>query len=218
MVDQLLTAPLSGAFDLAFAIKSFVAIFAIVDVLAVVPVFMSLLENYSEADKRAMIRMAIRVAFIVLMVLTITGDVIFGLLGISLYAFRIGGGIILLLIAIDMLFGRRTRGLSDQEKIDKEDIAIMPMAIPLLTGPGAITTGIILFTEAQDPINKLVLLINITLVFWISYEILKRLDAVYKALGHVGSKVVGRIMGLMLAAISVQFIVAGIAEAIKILA
>jgi multiple antibiotic resistance protein len=195
-----------------------VAIFAIVDVLAVVPVFMSLLENYSEADKRAMIRMAIRVAFIVLMVLTITGDVIFGLLGISLYAFRIGGGIILLLIAIDMLFGRRTRGLSDQEKIDKEDIAIMPMAIPLLTGPGAITTGIILFTEAQDPINKLVLLINITLVFWISYEILKRLDAVYKALGHVGSKVVGRIMGLMLAAISVQFIIAGIAEAIKILA
>jgi multiple antibiotic resistance protein len=219
MVGELIADPLAGVFNLAFAVKSFVTLFVIIDAFAVVPIFLTLLANYSEADKKAMIRMAVRIAFIVLVVLTLTGNIIFQFLGIDFYSFRIAGGILLLLLSIEMLFGRRTRIVSnEQEEIDKEDIAIMPMAIPLLTGPGAITTGIILFAEAGDPINKFVLLINILLVFLISYEILKRLDVVYKALGRSGTKIVGRVMGIMLAAISVQFIVEGIAEAIKTLA
>ena len=219
MVGELIANPLAGVFDLAFAIKSFIALFVIVDAFAVVPIFLSLLENYSEADKKAMIRMAVRVAFIVLVILTLTGNLIFQFLGIEFYSFRIAGGILLLIISIEMLFGRRTRILStEQEAEAKEDIAIMPMAIPLLTGPGAITTGIILFSEAVDPINKLVLLINILIVFLITYEVLLRLDVVYKALGRSGTKIVGRVMGIMLAAMSVQFIVAGVSEALKALA
>ncbi len=219
MVGELIANPFGGVFDLAFAIKSFIALFVIVDAFAVVPIFLSLLEGYSEADKKAMIKMAIRIAFIVLVVLTLTGNLIFEFLGIEFYSFRIAGGILLLIISIEMLFGRRTRLVSsEQVETDKEDIAIMPMAIPLLTGPGAITTGIILFEEAVDPINKLVLLMNILIVFLISYEVLKRLDVVYRALGHSGTKIVGRVMGIMLAAMSVQFIVAGVSEAVKALA
>jgi multiple antibiotic resistance protein len=216
MVGDLIADPLAGVFNLAFAIKSFIAVFVIVDAFAVVPIFLSLLENYSESDKKAMIKMAVRIAFIVLVVLTFSGNLIFQFLGIEFYSFRIAGGILLLIISIDMLFGRRTRLVSgEQEDVDKEDIAIMPMAIPLLTGPGAITTGIILFAEAGDPINELVLLINLILVFLITYQILLRLDMVYKALGHSGTKVVGRVMGIMLAAMSVQFIVEGLSEAVK---
>jgi multiple antibiotic resistance protein len=219
MVDQLLAAPLSGTFDPAFAIKSFVALFVIVDAVGVVPIFISLLSGYKEEDKRSMIRMAVWVATVVLLIMTVGGNMFFGFLGVDLFSFKIAGGIILLIISVEMLFGRRTRlGLVDSLKSDKEDVedvAVMPLAIPLLTGPGAITTGIILFEEAASPINKLVLLVNILLVFLVSYQILKRLDFIYKVFGHVGTKVVTRIMGLMLAAISVQFVISGIAEAIK---
>lgn len=216
MVEQLLASPFSGAFDPAFAVKSFIALFVIVDAVGVVPIFISLLANYKEEDKRAMIKMASWVAAIVLLVMTIIGNIIFRILGIDIFSFKIAGGIVLLIISVEMLFGKRTRlGLADNIELDKEDIAVMPMAIPLLTGPGAITTGIILFNEAASPINKLALLINVPLVFFVSYQILKRLDLVYNVFGKLGTKVVTRIMGLMLTAISVQFIISGISEAIK---
>ncbi|MBN2014610.1 MAG: NAAT family transporter [Candidatus Altiarchaeota archaeon] len=215
MVEQLLHDPLSGDFSLVFAIKSFVALFVIVDAIGIVPIYMSLLSNYTDEDKRAMVRMAVRIAAMVLLVMTLIGNLVFRFLGVEIFSFKIAGGIVLLIISIEMLFGRRTRmGFSDVLDSDKEDIAVMPMAVPLLTGPGAITTGIILFEEAGVPINKLALMVNILLVFLVSYQIFKRLDLVYKVLGRVGTKVATRIMGLMLAAISVQFIISGIADAI----
>jgi multiple antibiotic resistance protein len=205
-----------GPLDPIFMVKSFVALFVIVDAFGVVPIFISLLEGYREADKQAMIKMAVRVATIALIILTLAGKPIFQLLGIGMYSFRIAGGIILLIISIEMLFGRKTRtGSSEEFKIEKEDIAITPMAVPLLTGPGAITTGIVLFDEAGTVLNKLVLMVNILLVFWISYIIFSRLNLVYNVLGRTGTKVVTRIMGLMLSAISVQFIISGISEVVS---
>jgi len=206
-----------GPMDPTFTVKSFVALFVIVDAFGVVPIFISLLEGYKEADKRAIIKMAVQVATIALIILTLTGNLIFQLLGIDMYSFRIAAGIILLIISIEMLFGRKTRtGSSDKIEIEKEDIAITPMAIPLLTGPGAITTGIVLFDEAGTVLNRIILIINIILVFWISYVIFSKLNLVYKALGRTGTRVVTRIMGLMLSAISVQFIISGISEVIRL--
>lgn len=206
-----------GPIDPIFTVKSFVALFVIVDAFGVVPIFISLLEGYREVDKQAMIRMAVRVATIALIVLTLAGNLIFQLLGIDMYSFRIAGGIILLIISIEMLFGRKTRtGSSEEIEIEKEEIAITPMAIPLLTGPGAITTGIVLFDEAGTVLNKIILIVNILLVFWISYVIFSKLNLVYKALGRTGTKVVTRIMGMMLSAISVQFIISGISEVVKL--
>jgi len=206
-----------GPMDPTFTVKSFVALFVIVDAFGVVPIFISLLEGYKEADKRAIIKMAVQVATIALIILTLTGNLIFQLLGIDMYSFRIAAGIILLIISIEMLFGRKTRtGSSDKIEIEKEDIAITPMAIPLLTGPGAITTGIVLFDEAGTVLNRIILIINIILVFWISYVIFSKLNLVYKALGRTGTRVVTRIMGLMLSAISVQFIISGISEVVRL--
>lgn len=206
-----------GPMDPTFTVKSFVALFVIVDAFGVVPIFISLLEGYKEADKRAIIKMAVQVATIALIILTLTGNLIFQLLGIDMYSFRIAAGIILLIISIEMLFGRKTRtGSSDKIEIEKEDIAITPMAIPLLTGPGAITTGIVLFDEAGTVLNRIILIINIILVFWISYVIFSKLNLVYRALGRTGTRVVTRIMGLMLSAISVQFIISGISEVVRL--
>ncbi len=205
-----------GPLDLTFVVKSFVALFVIIDVFGLLPIFMSLLEDYNEEDKQAMIRMATRTAAIVLLILTLFGNFIFMILGINLYSFRIAGGIILLIISVEMLFGRKTRtGSSESIDLEKEDIAVTPMAIPLLTGPGAITTGIILFEEAATVLNRVFLFVNILLVFWVAFKIFSRLDLVYKVLGHTGAKVLTRVMGLMLSAISVQFIISGISEAIK---
>jgi len=201
----------TGNLNLIFVIKSFVAMFVIVDAFGLIPIFMTLLENYSERDRKAMIDMAIKVATISLIVLTLTGNIIFQILGISIDSFRIAGGIILLIISIEMLFGRRTKTSSGEiDEIDKVDIAVTPMAIPLLTGPGAITTGIVLMAEADTMTNVIILLLNIVLVFVISSIIFHRMYLVYRILGRTGVKVLTRIMGLLLAAISVQFVIDGI--------
>ncbi|HIE34360.1 MAG TPA: NAAT family transporter, partial [Candidatus Altiarchaeales archaeon] len=176
-----------GNLNLIFVVKSFVAMFVIVDAFGLIPIFMTLLENYSEGDRKAMIDMAIKIATISLIVLTLTGNVIFQILGISIDSFRIAGGIILLIISIEMLFGRRTKTSSGEiDEIDKVDIAVTPMAIPLLTGPGAITTGIVLMAEADTMTNVIILLLNIVLVFVISSIIFHRMYLVYRILGRTG--------------------------------
>lgn len=201
--------------DYSFIVKSFIALFIIVDPLGVVPVFLSLLERFKGAERQVMIKKSVIIAGITLLVLTLIGNVIFSILGISMYSFRIAGGILLLIISIEMLFGRKTRtGISDKLDIEREDVVIMPMAIPLLTGPGAITTGIMLFDTAGGILNRIFLIVNIFLVFFVSYAILSRLNYVYKIFGQTGTRVVIRIMGLMLSAIAVQFIISGISEAV----
>ncbi len=204
--------------DYGFIIKSFIALFIIVDPVGIVPVFISLLGRFKETERQAMIRRSVIIAGITLLVLTLVGNVIFSILGVSMYSFRIAGGILLLIISVEMLFGRRTKtGISDNLEMEKDDVVIMPMAIPLLTGPGAITTGIMLFDTAGGMLNRIFLIIDIILVFFVSYWILSRLDYIYKILGPTGTRVVIRIMGLMLSAIAVQFVISGVAEAITTL-
>lgn len=201
--------------DYSFIVKSFIALFIIVDPLGLVPIFISLLERFKKSERQVMIKKSVLIAGITLLVLTITGNMVFSILGINMYSFRIAGGILLLIISIEMLFGRKTKtGVSGEFETDREDIVIMPMAIPLLTGPGAITTGIVLFDTAGNMLNRIFLIVNIFLVFFVSYAILSRLNYIYKIFGQTGTRVVIRIMGLILSAISVQFIIDGISEAI----
>ena len=204
--------------DLNYAVYSFVALFLIVDPITNVPVFHSLLDTYSTDDRRQMIRRSVTIAASVVIFSTIGGNHIFRFLGIELYSFRIAGGILLFIIAIEMLFGTRTRTESTKEETKdaalRDDIVVMPMAIPLLAGPGAITMSIVLFNQAENPVDAAVLFANIVLVFAVSYIILARSGVVFKLLGATGTKVVMRLMGLLLATIAVQFIITGISEAI----
>lgn len=205
--------------DVNYAVYSFIALFIIVDPIVNVPIFVSILENFEAKNRKSMIRKAIWIAAVVLIVFTLLGNYIFRFLGIEMHSFRIAGGILLFIISLEMLFGRRTKTESSAEEEDeartREDVTITPMAVPLLTGPGAITTGIVLFNSAKTLANEIILIADILLVFLISYVILARSDYLFKILGRTGTRVVVRIMGLLLSAIAVQFVMTGIEEALK---
>ena len=205
--------------DLNFALSSFITLFIIVDPIVNVPLFMAILANFKKSDRKKMVKKATIIAAIVLIIFTLAGDTIFRLLSIEMYSFRIAGGLLLLIISFEMLFGRRPHTKSsaeeEEEALIKEDVVVTPLAVPLLTGPGAITTGIVLFHAANGTTNKILLFLDIGLVFLISYIILSRSEKAFEILGKTGTMVIVRIMGLLLAAIAVQFVITGVEEAVK---
>ena len=204
--------------DIWFFIYSFVAIFIIVDPIMNIPFFVSVLERTDIEEYRLIVRKAIVVAAIILILFTYFGNLIFKLLGIKMYSFQIAGGILLFIISLEMLFGRRTRTKVNEreEKEWREDIAITPLAVPLLTGPGAITTGIVLYSNAKAVEQKILLILAIILVFSIAYVILVNSKRIFEIIGASGNRVISRIMGILLAAISIQLIVDGIMDVIKV--
>jgi multiple antibiotic resistance protein len=201
----------------SFFVKSFVSLFVIVNAIGNAPVFLTLLQKYEEGEKRTIIKKAIMVAGAALLVVTVTGNIFFRLLGIELYSFRIAGGILLAIVSIEMLYGRKTQTQSsaDEERYyaEKDEISIIPLAIPLLTGPGTLTTGIVLFGTAGTLVNRVILVLTIALVFVISYIILVRSGTILRYLGKTGATVAVRIMGLMLLSVAVQFLVGGVTAA-----
>ncbi len=174
-------------------------------------------KNSMKTKKRSIVKKAVLVACAALVVVTLTGNFFFTLLGIKLYSFRIAGGILLTIVSIEMLHGRksRTQSSADEEEhyAEQEEIIIIPLAIPLLTGPGALTTGIVLFDTAGNLFNRITLLLIIGIVYFISYLILSKSGGVFKYMGKTGTTVAIRIMGLMLLSVNVQFIIGGVNEA-----
>ncbi|MBN2250910.1 MAG: MarC family protein [Candidatus Altiarchaeota archaeon] len=200
--------------DLTFFIQAFAAFFVVVDAIGNVPIFLTLLEGFNEADKAAMIRKATLIAFITVLVVTLTGKIIFDLLNVEMYSFRIAGGILLMIISIEMLFGRKSRTkTSDDMDENRQDLTVTPLAIPLLAGPGALTTGIMLFDRAESEPQIILLITSVLLVFLASYLVLAKAGRVFRFLGKTGTRVVMRVMGIMLLSIAVQFIIDGITEA-----
>jgi multiple antibiotic resistance protein len=202
---------------LAFFTKSFVSLFVIVNAIGNAAIFMTLLEKCDKEERRAIVKRAVIIAAVALLIVTVTGNLFFRLLSIDLYSFRIAGGILLVIVSIEMLYGRKTRTQSsadeEQHYLEKDEITIIPLAIPLLTGPGALTTGIVLFDTAGNSINRIILVLTIALVYLISYLILSRSDTILRFFGKTGTKVAIRIMGLMLLSIAMQFIINGLLEA-----
>ena len=203
---------------LNFALSSFITFFIIVDPIVNVPLFRAFLCDLDQNTRRNMVKKAVIVAAAVLVVFTLAGNTIFHFLGIEMYAFRIAGGIILLIIAIEMLLGKRpgtkSSAAEEEESMRSEDLVVTPLAIPLLTGPGAITTGIVLFNTASGITDQVILFVVIGLVYLLSYFILSRSEKVFDSLGQTGTMVIVRIMGLLLTAIAIQFMITGIGEAV----
>ncbi len=194
-----------------YFITAFVSLFLIVDAFGNVPLFEGLLHGLPHRERVRMITLSIFVALVALLVFTFGGLAIFSVFNIKFYSFKIAGGILLLIIALQMLFGIRHQ-LSQKEEMDivkRTDTAIVPMAIPLQTGPGAITAGILLSTKAAGLTEQSLLLFSILLVFLISYFVFIKSEYFFRILGETGTKVITRIMGLILAAIAVQFIMDG---------
>ncbi|OPX95903.1 MAG: hypothetical protein A4E62_01296 [Syntrophorhabdus sp. PtaU1.Bin002] len=200
-----------------FFLHSFVSLFVIVNAIGNIPIFVTLLERFADSEKRLIMKRATTIAALLLLVVTVTGQLLFRLFGIDMYSFRIAGGILLLIIATEMLLGRETKTQSSEGEAkcssEMEDITVIPLAIPLLTGPGALTTGIVLFDTAESFVYKMILIGNIVLVFIISYVILTKARTILAFLGKTGTKVAARIMGIVLLSIAVQFIIKGIFDA-----
>jgi len=200
-----------------YTLLAFSSLFVIVDPLAVVPAFLAMTTGTPPAAQVRMARLACAVAAGVLMLFAALGKWIFRILGITLPAFQIAGSILLLRIAMDMLYARRSAAQETREEVEagteKEDIAISPLGVPMLAGPGAISTSLILLNQARTPEQRVALFACILTVCLLSYCILYLAARGARRLSPLALKLVARLMGLLLAAVSVQFALNGLAQA-----
>lgn len=195
---------------LEYALLTFTSLFAIVDPFAAVPAFLAMTADDSELQRRRMARTASIVCGAVMMTFAVLGPSIFRLFGITLPAFQIAGGLIMLLSALDMLRAKRSALQETEaettEGMGKDDIAVTPLAIPMLAGPGAITTAIVLAGHANDWGKRAIFYGSIALVAGLTCVILTLAASGAKRVSPTVINIITRLMGLLLAAIGVQFI------------
>jgi multiple antibiotic resistance protein len=195
---------------------SFSSLFVIVDPIGLIPVFIAITPHDSPKTRSRMAGLACVVAALILLILVVSGPWIFKLLGVTLPAMQIAGSIILLLIAVDMIQVRRPAVQATSAEIEagseKEDIAITPLAVPMLAGPGAISNVLILLNRAQGISHVIVLAICIVLVFVASYIIFRLANRGVQYISPLVMKVLTRLMGLLLAAIAMQFLINALQE------
>lgn len=191
-----------------------IQLFIIVDPVAAVPLFFAITPRDTAEERRRMARRGCFVAFLVVAFFLLAGPPTLGYFGIGTPAVRICGGILLFVIALEMLYGRFTgTGTSPTEERlagEKEDISITPLAIPLLAGPGAITTALIFAGRAEGPLDYATLLLGCALVFGVTDLFFRRGDIILRLLGNLGMTIVTRIMGLVLAFLAVQYVLDGL--------
>jgi multiple antibiotic resistance protein len=200
----------------AYCFLALSSLFVIVDPIATIPAFIAMTPRDSVTSRLRMARLACLVAAGVLILFAVSGQWIFRLLGITLPAFQIAGSVLLLRIALDMLYAKRSAAQETREETEagatKDDVAITPLGVPMLAGPGAISTSLILMNQAQDWEQRTALLLSIVVVSFASYLVLRL--SVYGArwLNPSAIKLITRLMGLLLAAIAVQFALNGLEQ------
>jgi multiple antibiotic resistance protein len=203
-----------------FGLTSFASLFAIVDPFAALPIFLALTATDSLEQRRRIALRAGVTTLVVLCVFALGGQIIFRFFGITIPAFKIAGGIVLFLIALEMLGARpsktKTSPEETEEGVAKEDVGVLPVGIPLLSGPGAIASATVLSEKADGPSSRAALLVAIVLIALASWAILRSAEPVARVLGKTGLHLITRIMGLMLAATAAQFVVDGVQAALHI--
>jgi multiple antibiotic resistance protein len=199
---------------LSFLLTAFVSLFAIVDAIGNATIFLSITPNHTPSDRAALATKASIAVFIILTAFALLGNRIFDFFGITIDAFRIAGGLILLKISLDMLEVKSTRTRhtpeEDKESMGREDIAVIPLAMPMLSGPGAISTVIVLSGQANTfermGLLQIAIFLNAVLVFLI----LRSSVRIVSFMKETGLRLFSRILGIVLASIAIQFIVTGI--------
>ncbi|MDA5555887.1 MarC family protein [Shimia sp. MMG029] len=201
--------------DSAAFITAFVTLFVIIDPIGLFPIYVSLTQGVPARERRAIAIRACVTAFIILAVFAFLGEAVLGGIGISMPAFRIAGGILLFLTALDMLFERRTKRREDQAEEAEEDYpdpSIFPLAIPLLAGPGAITSVILLAGQDSGVQSTIAVLGVALLVLIIVFGLFLTAGYLERLLGRTGITVITRLLGMLLAALAVQFILDGLKD------
>lgn len=199
-----------------FSLLALSSIFFLVDPFAALPTFLAVTAGSSPARQRRMAWKASLTALVVLSTFAVVGQFIFRMFGITLPAFEIAGGIILLLIGLDMLEAKRSPTQESSEETNeaamKEDAGIVPLGVPMLAGPGSITSVMVLVGQAQNRWQMAAILAAILITAVICYLVLGNSDKVARGLGETGIRILVRVMGLLLVALAVQYFVNGLAD------
>ena len=199
-----------------FSLLALSSIFFLVDPFAAIPSFLAITEGVDEARRKRMARKASLTCFIVLTSFALAGQLIFRMFGITLAAFEIAGGLILLLIGLDMLEAKRSptqEATGDtEEATSKEDAGIVPLGIPMLAGPGAISSVMVLVGQVTTPWQMGSIIGCIAFTALVSYFVLSGASRVKRFLGETGIRILVRIMGLLLVALAMQFFVNGLTD------
>ena len=199
IVQDLLRIPNTIQSDIVTAV---IALFVVIDPIGNIPVFIALTNKLEKEEQKTVSKTAILTAGILLIIFGVAGSQILQLFGITIFSFMIAGGILLFIIAIELLTYGEWRFVGNV----KGEAGVVPIAFPLLAGPGAITAVIILYQTS----GFLITVISILIVIAITYFILRMVNPIYKVLGNRGSMIVSRVFAVIIAAIAVEYIVEGI--------
>ena len=198
-----------------FIIKTTIALIAIVDPIGCFPHFLSLTGQHKKINKKNVVKMTAITVFIILVTSLFLGDKILNMFGITMPSFQICGGILLLIMAISMMLGKHQIIESGQNgKSDKELIAFVPLSIPLLAGPGAMSNMIIAAHQAPNFINQSFLVLpclTVSLLIWLTLSFAENIS---KVIGAIGTKIITRVMGLLLGSMAIEFITRGVLDII----
>ena len=195
------------------AITAFVTLFVIIDPIGLTPIFVALTPNMGRVERSKIAVQAVVIAFLILCSFAFFGEALLEVIGIGMPAFRISGGVLLFLIAVEMLFEKRNPRRSSQanDPEPERDPSVFPLALPLLAGPGAMATMVLLMGQAEDSLTAQFMLVGvmagvllIALVLFLISGLMERL------MGRTGVNVITRILGVLLSALSVQFILDGL--------
>ena len=196
--------------ELSAIIAAWVTLFVVIDPPGLAPLFIALTQGMTDERRRRIGWRATIIAAILLTLFGLIGENILSAIGISLSAFRIAGGILLFLTALDMLFERRTERREGQHPDDEHDPSVFPLATPLLAGPGALTTMILLVGSDPSPMHTLVIHLVMLSVLALNMVLFLLAGPLSRGLGRTGTMVVTRLLGMLLAALSIQFILDGL--------
>ena len=197
-----------------FATVAFTSLLAILNPLSTVPMYVALTAQFDRGRRAATVRRAVLTAFVVMVAFALAGRYILRFFGITTHAFQIAGGIIFFAIGWDMLQARRSRVKTTEEEeseyASKEDIAIIPLGMPGLAGPGTITTVIALDSQAQTFTQTASIYVSIFLVSLIAWIVLSAAPFVLRRLGQTGMNIFTRVMGLLVMVVGAQFVINGV--------
>lgn len=196
--------------ELSAIITAWVTLFVVIDPPGLAPLFIALTQGMTDERRRRIGWRATVIAAILLTLFGLIGENILRVIGISLPAFRIAGGILLFLTALDMLFERRTERREGQHPNDDHDPSVFPLATPLLAGPGALATMILLVGNDPGALHTLTILLVMLSVLALNMVLFLLAGPISRALGRTGTMVVTRLLGMLLAALSIQFILDGL--------
>ena len=200
--------------NISFFLLTFSSLFTLINPIGITPILLSITKDLDDNEYTRIIKKGIIVAYLILFIFSLMGSLIFEFYGITINAFMIAGGILFFRSSIDMIEAKVPRSSSTpketEEAEEKEDISITPIGIPLIAGPGAITSVMLLSSQAISTADKLILHFNIILTLLLTFIILLLGKKISKRIGTTGIRIIQRIMGLILLVISIQFIINGI--------